>query len=77
MARVVRTPEGSLAIDERGKAAGRGAYLCRCRSCFSLGLRGGRLEHALRAPVSDEEREALRAYSERLPEVQPEPQQEV
>jgi predicted RNA-binding protein YlxR (DUF448 family) len=56
--------------DERGKAAGRGAYLCRSRRCWSLGLKGGRLEHALRASLSEQEREALRLYSERLPEDQ-------
>jgi len=39
-------------------------------------MRGGRLEHALRTPVSEEEREMLRAYSERLPESLPEPSQE-
>lgn len=76
MARVVRTPEGTLVIDERGKAAGRGAYLCRSRSCWALAMRGGRLEHALRAPVSEQEREMLRAYGERLPEGQPEPARE-
>ncbi len=76
MVRVVRPPEGGLVIDERGKAAGRGAYLCRCRRCWTLAMRGGRLEHALRATVSDQEREALRAYSERLPEDHPEPSQE-
>lgn len=76
MVRIVRTPEGELVVDERGKAAGRGAYLCRRRRCWSLALRGGRLEHALRAPVSEEEREALREYSERLPEDQSEPRQE-
>lgn len=76
LVRIVRTPEGSLVIDERGKAAGRGAYLCRRRSCFSLGMRGGRLEHALRTAVREEEREALRSYSARLPEDQSEPQRE-
>jgi predicted RNA-binding protein YlxR (DUF448 family) len=73
MVRIVRAPEGGLVVDERGKAAGRGAYLCRARSCWALAMRGGRLEHALRAPVSEEEREMLRAYSERFPETQPEP----
>jgi len=76
MVRIVRPPEGELIVDERGKAAGRGAYLCRSRTCWTLAMRGGRLEHALRTPVSEEEREMLRAYSERLPESLPEPSQE-
>jgi len=76
MVRIVRPPEGGVVVDERGKAAGRGAYLCRVRSCWAVAIRGGRLERALRAPVSEEEKEMLRAYSERLPETQPEPTQE-
>ena len=71
MIRVVRPPEGAVTVDERGKAAGRGAYLCRRRACWALALRKGRLEHALRTSLSEQEREALRLYSERLPEDQP------
>ena len=67
MLRVVRPPEGGLIVDEKGKAAGRGAYLCRRRLCWTIALKERRLEHALRVPLSPEEREALRAYSERLP----------
>ena len=76
MVRVVRPPEGGLLIDERGKTAGRGAYLCRCRRCWALGLKERHLERALRAPVSEQDRETLRLYGERLPEDQPEPAQE-
>ena len=34
LVRVVRSPEGEISIDLRGKAPGRGAYLCRmpCQS---------------------------------------------
>ncbi len=76
MVRIVRPPEGGLMVDEKGKAAGRGAYLCRCRSCWALVLQRGQLERALRAPVSEQEREALRLYGERLPADQLEPAQE-
>lgn len=71
MVRIVKPPEGAVTVDERGKAAGRGAYLCRRRVCWTLGLRKGRLERALRAPLSEQEREALRLYGERLPEDRP------
>ncbi len=74
MVRVVRSPEGDLVIDERGKAAGRGAYLCRIRRCWARGLREGHLERALRMALSEQDREALRVYAERLPEDQPEAQ---
>lgn len=72
MVRVVRPPAGGLMVDEKGKAAGRGAYLCRCRRCWTLGLREGRLERALRTALSEQDRELLRVYSEQLPEDQPE-----
>ena len=32
--RVVRTPEGEFRIDTTGKAAGRGAYICRKKECL-------------------------------------------
>ncbi len=76
MVRVVRPPEGGVLIDERGKAAGRGAYLCRCRRCWTLALKERRLEHALRATWSEQDEEVLRAYAEHLPEEQPESVQE-
>jgi len=72
LVRVVRPPEGGLMVDERGKAPGRGAYVCRQRACWCTALKPGRLEQALRTTVSEEEREALRQYAERLPEDQPE-----
>jgi predicted RNA-binding protein YlxR (DUF448 family) len=73
LARIVKPPEGAVTVDEKGKAAGRGAYVCRVRSCWSAVLKGGRLEHALRTTLSEQEREALRLYAERLPENQPAP----
>ena len=76
MVRIVKTPEGDVTIDKRGKAAGRGAYLCRCRRCWATALQTRRLDHALRAPLSEQEREALRLYGERLPEDQPMPVRE-
>ena len=72
MVRVVTPPEGGLIIDEKGKAAGRGAYLCRSRRCWALGLRERRLEHALRTPLSEQDQELLRVYCEQLPDDQPE-----
>ena len=32
--RVVRTPEGTLTMDDTGKMNGRGAYLCRSLECI-------------------------------------------
>ena len=35
--RVVRAPDGAISLDARGKAAGRGAYLCSKAACLKKG----------------------------------------
>ncbi len=70
MVRIVRSPEG-VRVDETGKAAGRGAYLCRRRSCWETALKRRALDHALRTTLTDAEREALRAYAQELPQELP------
>ena len=71
LVRIVKPPEGQIVVDEKGKAAGRGAYLCRRRPCWQVVVQPGRLEHALRTSVSAQEREALLRYAEHLPEEVP------
>ncbi len=70
MVRIVRSPEG-VRVDETGKAAGRGAYLCRRRSCWETALKRRALAHALRTTLTDAEREMLRAYAQELPQELP------
>lgn len=65
--RVVRTPQGDIEIDERGKAAGRGAYLCRDRACWQSAVSQDRLDYALKVKLSPEHKEHLLEYGERLP----------
>jgi len=69
MVRVVATVEG-VQVDPTGKKPGRGAYLCRRRSCWELGLKKERLAAALRAAVDAPARERLRQYAETLPHVE-------
>jgi predicted RNA-binding protein YlxR (DUF448 family) len=64
--RLVRIADGSIEIDTSGKKAGRGAYICRARDCWQSGLKGGRLERALRATISQGSRESLISYGEDL-----------
>ena len=66
MVRIVRTPEGNLEIDSRGKKAGRGAYLCRQQSCWEAGLAKKKLEHALKTEIVPEQRAGLLEYSKKL-----------
>jgi predicted RNA-binding protein YlxR (DUF448 family) len=47
LVRVVRGPDGSVAVDPTGKRSGRGAYLCRDVACLEGALKGGRLERGL------------------------------
>ena len=64
--RLLRTTDGSIEIDTSGKKNGRGTYLCRARECWEAGLKGDRLEHALRSPVPRDVREQLLKSAEEL-----------
>lgn len=66
--RIVRTPEGEVRIDERGKQSGRGAYLCAQRVCWEEALKRRRLDAALRVTLDEATVAALREYAMRLPE---------
>src|SRR5438067_1145937 len=71
--RVVRTLEGPVVIDPTGKRNGRGAYLCRQRTCWTAAFKRKTLDHALQTPVSAEDRATLEAYAQGLPETLPLP----
>jgi predicted RNA-binding protein YlxR (DUF448 family) len=45
--RVVRSPDGSIAVDLTGRAAGRGAYVCRDAACVARAIDKGALGRAL------------------------------
>ncbi|MBN1135500.1 MAG: YlxR family protein [Anaerolineae bacterium] len=65
--RIVRTPEGTIGIDPKGKQAGRGAYLCPRRGCWQAALQRGTLGRALQGPITAEELAALQALAVSLP----------
>ena len=52
--RVVRTPEGEIIADETGRKNGRGAYLCRSKTCLSKAVKSRALERALEHPLSED-----------------------
>ncbi len=68
LVRLVRTPEGSVEIDEKGKKAGRGAYLCRVRECWQSALGKKTLDNALKITIDPETRARLKEYGDTLPE---------
>lgn len=67
MVRIVRAPEGGVYIDETGKKPGRGAYICRSRTCWEEALKGKQLEHALKTTLSEKEKATLAEFVATLP----------
>ena len=59
--RVVRSPEGEVSLDFKGKKPGRGAYVCPDPECLKKVRRSKALERAFSAPLPDEVWEALEA----------------
>ena len=62
--RVVRAPDGSVSLDFRGKAPGRGAYLCRSADCLRRAVRSRALERALEVSIPEDVMERLQAELE-------------
>ena len=67
LVRIVRTPEGRLAVDPTGKANGRGAYIHPLRPCWEKALKGGTIRNALKITPAMDDIEALRAFGMALP----------
>ena len=66
LVRLVRVSDGFVEVDDSGRKVGRGAYLCRGQDCWQEGMKGGRLERALRTTLSHENREQLVEYGKSL-----------
>lgn len=66
--RIVCSKEGELSLDDTGKAAGRGVYLCRNSDCFAKARKRKAIQRSLERDVSDEKLntvfEALKDYAE-------------
>ena len=52
--RVVRSPEGEVSLDFKGKKPGRGAYVCPDPECLKKARKSRALERAFSAPLPDE-----------------------
>ncbi len=64
LVRVVRSPEGTVSLDPKGKANGRGAYLCPNMDCLKKAIRSKTLARALEAEIPQEIYDALLAQME-------------
>lgn len=54
LVRVVKSPEGQISLDFRGKAPGRGAYLCPQMDCLKKAIRAKALERAFSCQIPQE-----------------------
>lgn len=57
--RVVKSPEGAVSLDFRGKLPGRGAYVCPNADCLQRARKSKALERAFSQPLPPEVYEAL------------------
>ena len=64
LVRIVRSPEGTLSVDLRGKASGRGAYVCPEPACLARGLADGAIAKALETVIPAEVAERLKSELE-------------
>mgnify|MGYP001040680265 FL=1 len=51
--RVVRSPEGEIALDFKGKAPGRGAYICPAPACLKQAIKAKALERAFSTQIPE------------------------
>ena len=62
--RVVRSPEGEISLDFKGKASGRGAYVCPNGSCLKKAIKASALEKAFSTAIPPEIYDRLQAQME-------------
>ena len=62
--RVVRSPEGEISLDFKGKASGRGAYVCPDPQCLKKAIKARALERAFSAQIPQEIYERLESQME-------------
>lgn len=52
--RAVRSPEGEISLDFKGKAPGRGAYICPNAQCLKKAIKAKALERAFSTQIPEE-----------------------
>lgn len=57
--RVVKSPDGVITLDFKGKKPGRGAYLCKNENCLAQAKKSRALERALETGIPAEVYEQL------------------
>ena len=67
MIRVVRSPEGEVSLDFKGKLPGRGAYVCPKQECLARARKSRALERAFELSLPAEVYDALEAQMKEVP----------
>ena len=62
MLRIVRTGDGNVQIDLKGKVSGRGAYICRSKACFDKAVKTKALDRSLGVAVPSDIIDSLRQF---------------
>lgn len=57
--RVVKSPEGEISVDFKGKKSGRGAYICPDEACLKKSIKSKALERTLGVKIPEEIYESL------------------
>lgn len=65
--RVVRSPEGAVSLDFRGKLPGRGAYVCPDSACLARARKARALERAFDTALPPEVYTALEEQMKEVP----------
>ena len=65
--RVVRSPEGEVSLDFKGKKPGRGAYVCPDPACLAKARKTKALERAFSAPLPDQVWQGLEEQMKEVP----------
>ena len=66
--RVVKSPEGEISLDFKGKAAGRGAYICCSTDCLEKARKARRFEKSFSCKIEES------VYEVMMNELREEPQ---
>lgn len=61
---MVRSPEGEVSLDLKGKKPGRGAYVCPNKDCLSKALKSRAIERALEVKIEESLLDELREQAE-------------
>ncbi len=60
LVRIVRASDGTISVDLKGKANGRGAYLCKDPECLNKAIKTKALERAFDAAIPPSVYESLK-----------------